>query len=66
MPCASLTTRDAVSGRNPRVPFGLGRRKAACSVGAPGRSWGYALGAPPCIRSRGARNAAHCTFSTAF
>ena len=66
MPSASLTTRDAVSGRNPPVPFGLRRREAACSVGALGRSLGYACGAPPCIRSRGARNATHCTSSTAF
>ena len=66
MPSASLTTRDAVSGRNPPVPFGLRRREAACSVGVLGRSLGYACGAPPCIRSRGARNATHCTSSTAF
>ena len=66
MPCASLTTRDAVSGPNPPVPFGLRRREAACSVGAPGRSWGYACTAPACIRSPGARNATHCTSSTAF
>ena len=61
MPCASLTTRDAVSGRNLPVPFELRRREAACSVGAPERSWGYACSAPPCIRSRGARNATHST-----
>ena len=54
MPCVSLTTRDAISGRNPPVPCGLRRREAACGVGAPRLSLGYACGAPPCIpRSTG-------------
>ena len=35
-------------------------------VGAPSRSEGYGVLAPPRIWSRGIRNAARCTSSTAF
>ena len=35
-------------------------------VGAPSRSEGYGVVAPPRIWSRGIRNAARCTSSTAF
>ena len=58
MPSASLTTRDAVSGRNPPVPCGLRRREATCGVGAPRLIFGYACGAPPCIP----RSTARCFF----
>ena len=58
--------RRCIGPQPPCARRGLRRREAACSVGAPGRSWSYARGAPPCIRSRGARNATRCASSTAF
>ena len=48
-------------GPDPR-PTGAG----APVVGAPSRSEGYGVLAPPRIWSRGIRNAAHCTSSIAF
>ncbi len=45
---------------------GLGWHGPISVVGAPNRSYGYGVVAPPRIWGRGIPNAAHCTPSTAF
>jgi hypothetical protein len=49
-----------------RTDCGLGRHGPISVVGAPRRSYGYAVVAPPRIWGRGARNAARSRSSTAF